>query len=128
MPKKYLILLIVGLILIVSGIFYVWQNKAVVSNLNPVPKPTSVSQPAVVLTDSYKGTVVSFNTSLIAISTGKTFNIAGTKDFQGVTYGSLEQGNAVTVPSSRSDLAVGKLVFVVTLKDTNIVKSIYIFR
>lgn len=132
--KKYLVILIVGIVLIISALIYLMSGsgKSVLSDLNILPKPSplNISSPAPDLTDTYKGTIVSFNNSLVSINVGtvRNFNITQTTDFQGVTYGSLEEGNAVTVPSSKGDLLAGKQVFVVTQKDTNIVKSIYIFR
>lgn len=133
MSRKYLAILIVGLVLIISAIIYLMQNKSVASSLKltSIPSASTLSKPTAILTDSYQGTIISFNNSLVVMNTGsavKSFNISQTTDIQGVTYGSLELGNAVTTQGGRSDLLAGKQVFVVTLKDSNIVKSIYIFR
>lgn len=123
--KKYLILNLIGAILILSGITYLWLHQTAVNS------KVSVSGKNLTTVDSYKGTIVSFNQSSLVVnlsSGNKIFDISETKDFQGVTYGTLEQGNAVTTQSDRSDLKVGKEVFVVTDKGSNLAKSVYVFR
>lgn len=139
--KKYLFLNLIGFGLIITGIAYLMSNQSLIPNLPffSILPPSSqqqitsrdVSKPVDVDVDTYKGNLVAVNTGSIDINIGssvKSFDIAQTEDFQGVTYGSLEAGDAVTVNTTKTDLKVGKDVFLLSNKGTNVAKSVYIFR
>lgn len=143
MPAKNTLIIIVVLSVLGAAafilIYYFQQSQNQVSRKEnlPVqqplisPTPTPVSKPAPVTINTVQGTIKSVSSSSVTLDvSGKnqTFSISGTKDFQKITSGTVEAGDAKTAPSSASELKVGQKVLIIHEIGSTSAKAVYIIK
>ena len=140
MPGKNILVLIISAavisFIVIIGIYYSQNSKkpepALPKTVSiPSPTPTPVSKPAPVTINTVTGTITALSSSSLTIDAGgklQVFSISGTKDFQKITSGTIEAGDAKTAPSSASELKVGQKVFIIYNIGSTAAKSIYIIK
>ena len=129
-PAKIIILILVlTAVAAVSLVIILGSRKN--SNLIPQSKPGSVSKPAEVEVNRLQGNIVGIRNLTLSVNiSGKTqiFNISQTQDIQAIVSGFPDTGDAVVVQTTKEDLRSGKEILIFVLKNSNIVRSIYILK
>jgi hypothetical protein len=136
MIRNYLILLI-GIILTLSGILYIASelpNSPIKSSFPSLIKDTqgqSIAKPAPVEIKTAIGIIENIDKNDLTLKVNdKSQNYNTTKTFvvEKITAGSVEAGNAKTIPIQFSELKVKQEVLIVSEKDSNFVRSIFVIK
>jgi len=139
MNSKKAATFIIVLVIIVAAVLALKNYQKSSSPYSPKPAnsiltapiPSPVSKPAPVQITTARGIISSLSGSnLVASISGQpvTYSLSGTKDFQRVTSGTVEKGDAKTAPSTLSDLKVGQEVLIITPISSTQARSVYIIK
>lgn len=144
--KSSILFTIIGVLLTVSGLVYIALNPASpAKSLLKLDKIFSkqdgqqgalsakeiISTPVPVAIRTVRGIVVRINDNILSVKDSqevRNFIITKTFDFQQLSSGSVEGGDAKTIPISVSSIKLNQEVLVIAEKDTNYARAVYIIK
>lgn len=135
MPSKKVLLIAGSSILVLTVLLFIYSQQkntpAPTPPVQTIPTPTSISKPAPVTITTARGTITELKKSELTIKfqdTLQVFSISGTKDFQKLVSGTVEAGDAKTVPASINELKVGQEILIIHNIGSTSARSVYIIK
>lgn len=129
MDKHLKILLTITIVFALSGILALLFLPY--SPLSIKFGPKVISKPVPVKINTVQGKIIQMDSNMITVlKKDKVFNYPSGSiiDVQKIIAGSVEEGNATTIKAEKSDLMIGQIVFIISDKNLNSIRTIYIVR
>lgn len=123
------LIVIIFLVVVLPFILYLVQIKQI---FRPKANELTISTRVPVTIHTTRGTVSSLNSNDLVVNSSDgsvSFSLEGTHDYQRIVSGTLEEDNAVTASTTRTNLQMNQEVLIISdINSPSLAKAVYILK